>query len=252
MLAGCDFLPSLKGVSFRTAAGFVARRRGLEGALGGMRAEKRFRTDVTEEYRQGASRALLAFRHALGERGGGQRRAGLVKLWAPFAAQHSLADGRLHGNEIEARKLRPPHARSQFSGLIRAALNACLPIFHAVFCHNTGGGCLRRLVPLPGASWDQRQRAQQQPEQQEQAVPAATGAAGAHGLTEADLAHLGAELDAEVARGIAYGEHRLAALESCVHQPVCRRASAGGRSAPVTGVCVGRWAASRPCCARCR
>lgn len=68
VLAGCDFLPSLKGVSFRTAAGFVARGRSLEGALVAMRAEKRFRTAVTEEYRKGAAQALAAFRHAFGER----------------------------------------------------------------------------------------------------------------------------------------------------------------------------------------
>ncbi|KAL4449460.1 hypothetical protein ABPG77_007104 [Micractinium sp. CCAP 211/92] len=132
VLAGCDFLPSLKGVSFRTAAGFVARGRSLEGALKAMQAEKRFRTAVTEEYRKGAAQALAAFRHAL------------------------------------------------------------------VFCHNTAGGRLRRLTPLPHAPSGQGTQGQQEQGQQQQREqgPALAGA---------DLAHLGAELDAEVARGLAYG-----------------------------------------------
>ncbi|KAL4443831.1 hypothetical protein ABPG75_011568 [Micractinium tetrahymenae] len=146
VLAGCDFLPSLKGVSFRTAAGFVARRRSLEGALKALQGEKRFRSAVTEEYKREAARAPLAFKHAL------------------------------------------------------------------VFCHNTAGGSVRRLTPLPADSPAQQQQQQgQQPEQrgqlqQEQQGSTAAAAAGqGQHLIEADLAHLGAELDAEVARGIAYG-----------------------------------------------
>lgn len=48
VLAGCDFLPSLKGISFRTAAGFVARRRSLGGALKAIRQEKRFQLLATQ------------------------------------------------------------------------------------------------------------------------------------------------------------------------------------------------------------
>ena len=47
VLAGCDFLPSLRGVSFRTAAAFVARRRSLDGALKALRLEKRFQLLAT-------------------------------------------------------------------------------------------------------------------------------------------------------------------------------------------------------------
>lgn len=66
MLAGCDFLASIKGISFRTAAGFVARRRSLAGALKAIRLEKRFQLAATEQYCAAAERAALAFKHALG------------------------------------------------------------------------------------------------------------------------------------------------------------------------------------------
>ena len=66
VLAGCDFLPSLKGVSFRTAAAYVARRRSLGGALKALRMEKRFAAAVTPEYCADAEAALLAFKHSLG------------------------------------------------------------------------------------------------------------------------------------------------------------------------------------------
>ena len=66
VLAGCDFLPSLKGVSFRTAAAYVVRRRSLGGALTALRLEKRFIEAVTPEYCAAAEKALLAFKHSLG------------------------------------------------------------------------------------------------------------------------------------------------------------------------------------------
>ena len=66
VLAGCDFLPSLKGVSFRTAAAHVARRRSLGGALKALRMEKRFAAAATPEYCAAAEAALLAFKHSLG------------------------------------------------------------------------------------------------------------------------------------------------------------------------------------------
>ena len=70
VLAGCDFLPSLKGISFKTAAGFVGRRRNLAGALKAIRLERRFQSLATQEYCAAAAQALLAFQHALGECGG--------------------------------------------------------------------------------------------------------------------------------------------------------------------------------------
>ena len=66
VLAGCDFAPSLKGISFRTAAGLVARRRSLDSVLRLLRAEKRWQLAATDEYCAAARRAALAFKHALG------------------------------------------------------------------------------------------------------------------------------------------------------------------------------------------
>ena len=48
VLAGSDFLPSLKGISFKTAAGFVGRRRSLGAALKAIRLEKRFQLACTQ------------------------------------------------------------------------------------------------------------------------------------------------------------------------------------------------------------
>lgn len=48
VLAGCDFLESLKGISFKTAAGFVARRKTLAGALQSIKLEKRFQLACTK------------------------------------------------------------------------------------------------------------------------------------------------------------------------------------------------------------
>ena len=54
VLAGCDFLASLKGISFRTAAGFVGRRRSLAGALKALRLEKRFQLLASKVGRAGS------------------------------------------------------------------------------------------------------------------------------------------------------------------------------------------------------
>ncbi len=60
MLAGSDFLGSLKGISFKTAAGFVARRRSLAGALQTIKLEKRWQlacTRVSRVVQMGMRRA---------------------------------------------------------------------------------------------------------------------------------------------------------------------------------------------------
>lgn len=69
VLAGCDFLPSIKGVSFRTAFGFVSRRRSLAGALRSIRLEKRFQLLATQVWVrwQGVTAAAV---HAWQGRGG--------------------------------------------------------------------------------------------------------------------------------------------------------------------------------------
>lgn len=48
VLAGSDFLESLKGISFKTAAGFVGRRRSLTGALQSIKHEKRWQLTCTQ------------------------------------------------------------------------------------------------------------------------------------------------------------------------------------------------------------
>lgn len=156
VLAGCDFAPSIKGISFRTAAGFVARRRSLAGALKAIRLERRFQLSATEQYCAAAERAALAFKHALGE----------------HAAQQALTMA---------------HSGSRMAlGALAALANSDALVLcstRAVFCANTAGGSCRRLTPVPERG----------------------GAGGAGQAGALDLSHLGAELDAETARGIALG-----------------------------------------------
>lgn len=226
VLAGCDFLPSLKGISFKTAAGFVARRRSLEGALRALRLEKRFQLAATDEYCAAARKASLAFKHCLGEAPWqGQVTAGCggrPKSGGGAAAGTSLlvAVQRGRGREVEFESL-------LLSGWQQACCCACilrcrptsalalLPL-PAVFCANTSGGSCRRLTPLPTSS------------QQLQGRSGATAGSSGGSSGGVDLSHLGAELAPDVARSIAYGGW-LTHCDDMTSQRVCASQTSGLR-----------------------
>ena len=65
VLAGCDFLPSLKGMGFKTAHGIVAKGKTVTNTLRYMRQEKRWQRIMSNEYIKAVQKACECFKYAL-------------------------------------------------------------------------------------------------------------------------------------------------------------------------------------------
>ena len=167
VLAGCDFLPSIKGVAFKTAAMFVGRHRTLDATLDALGRERRFAAAATPAYCAAARAAALNFRHALGA--------------CAFGSQGGVGCGEGRGIVCGGCRGRGKGCGLRSSISCAHARTAPLP---AVFCAQTDGGSCRRLTPLPPCVPGE----EQEPEE-----------------LSGQLAQLGDELAADVARGIAYG-----------------------------------------------
>lgn len=65
ILSGCDYLPSLRGIGFRTAYKMVSFRKEIAGVVKEIRGCDRWTKEEVERYVQGLHAAILAFKHAL-------------------------------------------------------------------------------------------------------------------------------------------------------------------------------------------
>lgn len=65
VLAGCDFLPSLKGMGFKTAHGLVSKCRTVAKTLRYMRQELRWMKLMSDQYVSQVFKAVETFRHSL-------------------------------------------------------------------------------------------------------------------------------------------------------------------------------------------
>ncbi|KAI3429575.1 hypothetical protein D9Q98_005662 [Chlorella vulgaris] len=170
VLAGCDFLPSLKGISFKTAAGFVARRRSLEGALRALRLEKRFQLAATDEYCAAARKASLAFKHCLvfcaNTSGGSCRRltplpTSSQQLQGRSGATAGSSGGSSGGVDLShlGAELAPDVARSIAYGYLHP--HTLQPF--AAASHGSGRGDTQQNSQQPLSLQQQQQQQQQRP-----------------------------------------------------------------------------------------
>lgn len=65
ILSGCDFLPSLMGMGFKTAYGLVKKGKTVEATLDMMKKHKRWATLMTDEYAENVRKAFETFRYSL-------------------------------------------------------------------------------------------------------------------------------------------------------------------------------------------
>ena len=65
VLSGCDYLPSLRGIGFKTAYKMVSFRKEMDGVVREIKGCNRWSKEEVEEYVRKLHAAILAFKHAL-------------------------------------------------------------------------------------------------------------------------------------------------------------------------------------------